>query len=130
MKAFKTLIGPILAATIWISLSEFVRNEFLLKEAWVNHYASLGLDFPDAPVNGALWGIWSLLYAVSIFAISRRFSMSQTVILSWFIGFVLMWVVIGNLGVLPLSILPYALPLSILEAYLASLIIIKWSPPD
>ena len=36
-----------------------------------------------------------------------------------------MWVVIGNLGVLPYGLLLYALPLSLLEAFLAALIIKK-----
>jgi hypothetical protein len=41
-------------------------------------------------------------------------------------GFLLMWVVIGNLGVLPFGILPYALPLSIVEVLGATWIIFKF----
>jgi hypothetical protein len=29
-----------------------------------------------------------------------------------------MWLVIGNLGILPLSILPFAIPLSLLEVFI------------
>jgi hypothetical protein len=47
--------------------------------------------------------------------------------LSWFVGFVLMWVVIGNMGVLPKGLLYIAIPLSLLEAFLASFIIKKLS---
>jgi len=120
----KTII-PILLATIWISISEFVRNELLLKSFWVDHYQKLGLVFPSEPINGAVWGLWSLLFAISIFIISKKFSLIETTLLSWLVGFVLMWVVIGNLNVLPYGILIYAIPLSLLEAFVAALIIKK-----
>ena len=118
-------ILSIFAATIWISVSEFVRNEFLLKSYWTDHYEALGMDFPDAPINGAIWGIWSLCFAIAIFVISKKYSLPKTTLLSWFVGFVLMWLVVGNMAVLPLGILPYAIPLSLLEAFLASWIIHK-----
>lgn len=112
-------------ATLWIGLSEFVRNEFIVKSYWTSHFENLGLVFPSKPVNGAIWGFWSLLFAIAVFIISKKFSLLQTTFLSWFVGFVLMWVVIGNLGVLPNGILFAAIPLSLLESFLASLIIIK-----
>lgn len=127
MKTFKKTILPILLATVWISISEFVRNEFLLKTIWTDHYESMGLIFPSEPINGAIWGLWSLFFAISIFIISRRFTLWQTTFLSWFVGFVFMWTVIGNMGVLPYGILPFAVPLSFLEAFLASFIIRKLS---
>jgi hypothetical protein len=102
-----------------------VRNEFLVKSLWVNHYQSLGLTFPSAPINGAVWGLWSLLFAISIFIIAKKFSFLDTALFSWLIGFMLMWVVIGNLGVLPYGILIYAVPLSLLESFVASWLIKK-----
>lgn len=122
---FRYTLLPVLAATSWISLSEFVRNEFILKTYWTAHYDSLGQVFPSEPINGAVWGIWSLCLAIAIYTISRKFNLFQTFLLSWFIGFVLMWLVVGNLGVLPYSILPVAIPLSLLEAFLASWIVTK-----
>ena len=127
MSPLKKTILPIFLATIWISLSEFVRNEFLVKSYWIKHYQKLGLDFPSAPINGAVWGIWSLLFAISIFIINKKFSLIETTLLSWLVGFVLMWVVIGNLNVLPFRFLIYVIPLSLLEAFVASLIIKKLS---
>lgn len=127
MHFLKKTIVPILIATIWISISEFVRNEFILKHYWTDHYQSLGLVFPSEPVNGAVWGIWSLCYAVAIFIIAKKFSLTETFLLSWFIGFVLMWLVIGNMGVLPVGLLYLAVPLSLLEAFLASFIVKKIS---
>jgi hypothetical protein len=64
----------LLLATIWISKSEFVRNEFLLKSYWTNHYESMGLGFPSEPVSGAVWGIWSLCFAIAICIIAKKFS--------------------------------------------------------
>ncbi len=121
----KTII-PIILTTLWISISEFVRNTFFIHQYWIDHYQKLGMTFPEKPMNGAIWGLWSLSFAIVIFILSKKFSLLQTAILSWFIGFELMWLVIGNLGVLPVSILPIAIPLSILEAFVASYILHKF----
>ena len=123
----KKTVLPIFLATVWISISEFVRNEFIVKSYWTGHYEKLGLVFPAEPVNGAVWGLWSLLFAIAIFIISKKFTLIQTTFLSWFVGFVLMWVVAWNLSVLPVGILFIAVPLSLLEAFVASLIIKKLS---
>jgi hypothetical protein len=125
MKSLKTTLLPVLLATIWISVSEFFRNEFLLKSYWTEHYEQMGLVFPSEPINGAIWGLWSLLFAVAILIILKRFSLWETIFLSWFVAFVLMWVVTGNMGVLPLGILIYAVPLSLLETFVAVFIIRK-----
>ena len=125
MKSIKKTILPVLIATAWISISEFVRNEFLLKSYWTDHYESMGLIFPSEPINGAIWGLWSLCFAISIYIIAQKFTLIQTTFIAWFVGFVFMWLVIGNMNVLPFGILPFAIPLSILEAFLASLIIKK-----
>lgn len=127
MKLQKTIV-PILLATVWISISEFGRNTFLLHDYWIEHYQSLGLVFPEKPINGAFWGIWSLCFALVIYLLSRKFTLSQTTFLSWFVGFVLMWIVTGNMGVLPFEILPVAVPLSLLEAFVAAYIIVRLSP--
>lgn len=125
MNYFKKTILPILTATVWISVSEFVRNEFLLKTNWTEHYEGMGLVFPAEPVNGAVWGVWSLCFAITIYMMAQKFSLVQTTFLAWFVGFVLMWLVTGNMNVLPYGILPIAVPLSILESFLAALIIKK-----
>jgi len=126
MKYLKSA-AAILIATIWISISEFIRNEFIVKSYWTKHFQSLGLTFPSESINGAVWGIWSLLFAITIYFIAKKFNLIQTTVLSWFAGFVLMWVVIGNLGVLPYGLLVYAIPLSVLEAFIAALIIKKFT---
>ncbi len=118
---------PVILATLWISVSEFVRNEYLLKSFWINHYDGLGIPFPSEPINGAMWGIWSLALAILIYLISRKFDFLQTTLIAWLAAFVMMWMVIGNLSVLPYGILPLAIPLSLLETFLASWIIRKTS---
>lgn len=125
----KNAIIAILSASVWISISEFFRNEYLLKGIWTSHYEGLGLNFPDEPTNGAIWGIWSIAFACFIFFISRKYSLPQTLWISWLGGFVLMWLVTGNMLVLPLRILPFAIPLSLLETGLAAWIILKISLP-
>ena len=115
----------LLSATVWIGISEFIRNQFLLKQFWIDHYKSLGLVFPLEPVNGAIWGIWSVMFAVLILILAQKFSLIQTALISWFAAFIMMWVTIGNLMVLPFGILWYAVPLSLLEAFLAAWIIKK-----
>lgn len=122
----KKTILPILLAAAWVSISEFVRNQFILQSYWIEHYGKLGQVFPAAPVNGAVWGLWSIGYAAVIYFIARKYSLWPTVLLAWFIGFGLMWLVIGNLNVLPFGILPAAIPLSLLEAFVATWIITRF----
>ncbi|MBL7979817.1 MAG: hypothetical protein JNN12_15885 [Bacteroidetes Order II. Incertae sedis bacterium] len=108
-------LGAIVAATVWISLSEFIRNDVLFKSYWVTHYASLGLTFPSKPINGAVWGLWSFLLAIALSALLRRFSFIEAIFWGWFMAFVLMWVVLGNMNVLPYDLLAFAVPLSLVE---------------
>lgn len=112
-------ILAVVATTAWISISEFARNQFFLEQKWKAHYQSLGQVFPAAPLNGAVWGIWALCFSIFILFISRKFNYISAVLLSWFVAFPMMWLVLWNLLVLPVSILPVAVPLSLLEVGLA-----------
>ena len=124
---YRNIIAVILTG-IWVNASEFFRNEVLLKTYWINHYRSLGMTFPSEPLNGMIWVAWGFLFAIAIYIISRKFNLIQTTLVSWFMAFVLMWVVTWNLNVLPSAILIYAVPLSLLEAFIGSYICIKMSP--
>jgi hypothetical protein len=126
MKQFNNVILPIFLATVWVSISEFVRNQILLKSLWSKHYNELGLTFPTDPVTGVGWGIWSLMFAIAVFFIARKFTLWETTFLSWFVAFAMMWLVLGNLAVLPHMLVIYALPLSIFEAFVAAWIIKKF----
>ncbi len=115
-RSFRPAIA-VLASTAWISVNEFTRNQFVLQDEWVRHYQDLGLTFPAGPANGAVWGLWALLFSVAVLVIARTHDLLRTAALAWTMGFVLMWVVIGNLGVLPYGILPVAVPWSLAEAF-------------
>jgi len=127
MNLLRKTILPVFLTTLWISINEFIRNEFLLNSFWVDHFISLKLSFPSAPINGAIWGIWSLCFAITIYLVAKKFNLIQTACLSWFVSFVMMWIALGNLGVLPFGILIYAIPLSLFESFVASWIILRLS---
>jgi len=123
----RNIIAVILTG-IWVNASEFFRNEILLKTYWIDHYRSLGMTFPSEPLNGMIWVAWGFLFATAIYIISRKFDLIQTTLISWFMAFVLMWIVTWNLNVLSGAILIYAVPLSLLEAFIGSYICRKMSP--
>lgn len=110
----------------WISLSEFVRNELLFKSYWIEHYQKIGVDFPSAMINNIFWGIWSsLLSGVTMF-LSKKLKIIESLLTLWTMAFLMMWVVIGNLGVLPAKLLIFAFPLSVLEVLVAVIICKKF----
>jgi hypothetical protein len=115
------------SAGVWISLSEFVRNELLLKSYWLQKYASLGLQFPSAPMNNAFWGIWSFLFAgVTLFLVGKL-KFIESILVLWTLAFLMMWITIGNLNVLPFGLLLFAVPMSLLEVAVAVLLCKKLS---
>ena len=130
MKYLRNVILPIFIAGIWINISEFLRNEFLAKSYWVDHYRGLNLIFPSEPVNGIGWVIWGFSFAIALFILSRRFTLWQTTFLAWFTAFFMMWIVIWNLDVLPGNILWMAAPLSFFETFVAVLICKQLSPRE
>lgn len=120
----KTVL-PIFSAGIWITASEFTRNELLFRSYWVDHYKSLNLVFETLPINGVLWMAWSFILAYVIYKLLEHFSFIETLVLAWLSAFVMMWITIYNLQVLPLTLLLAAVPLSLVEVAVAELIINK-----
>jgi len=114
---------------LWIGFSEFFRNQVLLVTNWRDHYGALGMSFPSAPINAVVWILWSFVFASLVFVLSRRWTLLQTTLIAWTAAFPMMWLVAWNLSVLPVSILLYAVPLSLLESLVASLICNKVLPP-
>lgn len=119
----------VVLAGVWVGLCEFVRNQLLLVSQWQSHYRGLGLEFPSRAVNGIMWMVWSFLMAGATFAVSRRFGIWQTMLIAWILGYLMMWVVIWNLLVLPVGILPVAVPFSLVEAFGAAFICRKLAKP-
>lgn len=113
----------IFVAGIWIVISEFIRNEFLLKKYWVEHFSDQGRVFETIPINGIMWVVWSFIFAYFLFALLQKFDCKKVIWLSWLVGFVMMWITAFNLGVLPLTLLYFAVPLSLLEVFIAVILI-------
>ncbi|HUN24142.1 MAG TPA: hypothetical protein PK299_13515 [Anaerolineales bacterium] len=118
----------IMLAGIWVNASEFFRNQILLNADWVNHFQALGMIFPSAPLNALVWVIWGFVFATTIYVISKKFTLFETTMLCWVMAFLMMWLVTWNLNVLPLTILVYAIPLSLLESFVGSYICKKLPP--
>jgi hypothetical protein len=128
MKLQTRSILVIFIAGLWINASEFFRNQVLLIRYWVEHFESLGMTFPSAPVNAVVWVIWGFVFAAMIYISSRKFSLLGTTFIGWVIGFLMMWLVTWNLNVLPLTILVFAIPLSLLESFVAAYICVRMDP--
>ena len=124
-EAMKKPLLAIVAAGVWITASEFIRNEILFKHYWVDHFAGLGLKFATLPVNGLLWTLWSLLLAGLIAKLLTKFTFLETIAYAWLAGFPLMWISLFNLQVLPHGLLLIAVPLSLLEVFIAAVIVNK-----
>ncbi|MDH3219774.1 MAG: hypothetical protein OEO19_09600 [Gammaproteobacteria bacterium] len=118
----KQFVLAVIAAGLWMNFSEFIRNEILLKEYWLDGFNDIGLTFPSAPVNGASWGLWAMIFAAFLTWLITRFSILQSTVISWVLGFVLLWIAMWNLGVLPEGILYWAIPWSFAEVYVAGFI--------
>lgn len=112
-------------ASFWVVLSEFVRNEFLYKGYWLNHFDALGLKFETLPINGMLWMVWSIALVYVIQKLLSKFSVTETLTVTWISAFFMMWITVFNLQVLPLKLLFFAIPLSLLEIFIAIVIIKK-----
>ncbi len=119
----KRVITSILLAGVWVSVSEFIRNEIFLKNHWVDHYASMGLVFNTTSINGIWWVIWSFLMAYGMYVLLKYLPFKKTIWITWLFSFVMMWITLYNLQILPLSILVIAIPLSIIEVLFAGFIL-------
>jgi hypothetical protein len=61
MKFQTRTILAIFLAGMWVNASEFFRNQILLNANWVEHFRSLGMEFPSAPINAAMWVLWGFV---------------------------------------------------------------------
>jgi hypothetical protein len=128
MNHFKKTILPILLAGIWINVSVTIRWIFLVKSHMIEYYQNFNLVFPNEPINGVIWVIWGFLVAVFIFIISRKFNLVQTIIISWFLVFVMQWIVLWNIAMFPIKTLWIVIPLSLVEVFIGALICKRISP--
>ena len=127
MSYFKKTIAPILLTGIWINIFETLRWEFLVKSYWLEHYEKLDMIFPTEMTNNFIWMTWGFMFAITIFLLSRKFTLIQTTIFSWFVAFVMLWTVIWNIGMLPVAMLWILAPLTLFEAFIGARICKKLS---
>ena len=99
-----------------------------MKPYWLEFHQNLGIVLPQESINMFIWIIWGFIFASTIFIFSRKFNPWQTALLSWFLLLVMLWVVLWNLNLLPLGIVPIAVPLGWIEAFVAAWIFEKMSP--
>ncbi|MGL4805001.1 MAG: hypothetical protein ACRCX5_12095 [Bacteroidales bacterium] len=103
----------IICVSTWISISEYIRNEILYRQEWIDQYEKTGLLFPEREY---MWILWALLYACFILALTLKFSRWKSIIITWLTGILLMWLTIGYNGTIPLNIFIGILPLSFIES--------------
>ena len=122
MKYFKKTILPILLIGIWINISITIGWMLILESYWVEKYQSLNLVFPTGLTNNITWMIWGFMLATVIFILSKKFTVLQTTILSWFVAFVMMWVTVWNIGVLPTGMLLFNIPNTLFITFIGAVI--------
>jgi hypothetical protein len=127
MDYIKKTFVPILLVGIWINVSETVRWLLIIESYWAEYYKSLDLVFPADPINSIVWMLWGFILASIIFILSKKFKPLQTAFISWLAVFVILWIVLWNIDMLPINILWYNIPLSFIEIYIGVLICNKVS---
>ena len=112
----------VVASGMWMNLSEFIRNEFVIKHMWIKGFEEIGLSFPSAPVNGLVWVIWTFIFCAVLTTLNMRFNALRSTIICWVTGFGLLLIAMWNIGILPKGILYWAVPWSFVEVYVAAFI--------
>lgn len=118
----KKFLLAILAAGVWMNLNEFARNELVVKQIWIDGFAKTGLPYQSTPVTGIAWMLWAFIFIAILTWLVTKFSVLQSTLITWIVGFVLLWLGLWNLGVLPEGLLYVAAPWSFVEVYVSALI--------
>jgi hypothetical protein len=64
-------------------------------------------------------GARSFIFAGITVFIVKKMTAVESMLILWITGFLMMWIVAGNLNVLPFKLLIFAIPLSIIEVFVA-----------
>ena len=99
-----------------------------MKSYWVEYYQNLDLVFPIELANNLIWMMWGFLVALVIFILSKKFNLLLTTFISWISIFLMLWIVLWNINMLPTEILKYVIPLSFIEVLVGAWICTKVSP--
>jgi len=122
MTYFKKTILPIMLIGLWINISITVGWVLILEGYWIEKFQSMNLVFPTGLINNITWMIWGFMLATIIFIFSKKFSLWQTTFLAWFVAFIMMWVIVWNVEVLPTGMLLFNIPNSLFITYIGTLI--------
>ncbi len=129
MEHFKRTVLPILLTGIWINLAATIKWMVLIQPYWIEKYSQMGLVFPESMMNNLVWMIWGFMFASVIYVLIRKFNLVQTTLLTWFMAYIMLWVIVWNVGVLPTAMLWINVPLSFLETLAGAWIcrrVINW----
>ena len=121
MSSKKTILSIFLIG-IWINISITIGWVLILESYWVEKFKNLNLDFPTALFNNIMWMIWGFMLASVIYMLSKKFTTFQTTFLSWFVAFIMPWTMIWTIGVLPIEMLLFNIPNTLLVTYIGALI--------
>lgn len=122
MKNYKKSIWQILIVSLWINIFETLRWLLFAKPDIDMHFRTANLVLPNEPLNNILWLIWGIMLAVMIFIISKKYKVLQTTFIVWITVYVLHWIALWNMAVLPINILWLAVPLTFINVLIGVLI--------
>ncbi len=122
MKNYKKSIWQILIVSLWINIFETLRWLLFAKPDIDMHFRTANLVLPNEPLNNILWLIWGIIIAVMIFIISKKYKALQTTFIVWITVYVMHWIALWNMAVLPINILWLAVPLTFINVLIGVLI--------
>ena len=122
MKNYLKTIWQIFLVSIWINIFETLRWMLFAKPEIDMHFKAANLVLPNEPINNLLWLIWGIIIAVMIFIVSKKFKVLQTTFIVWITVYVMHWIALWNMAVLPLNILWLAVPLTFINVLVGALI--------
>jgi hypothetical protein len=122
MSNFKKAFWQVLLVSLWVNIFETLRWMLFAKPDIDIHFKAANLVLPNEPVNNILWLIWGIIIAVMIFIISKKFKVLQTTFIVWIIVYVMHWIALWNMAVLPINVLWLAVPLNFINVLVGALI--------
>jgi hypothetical protein len=122
MKNYLKAIWQIFLVSIWINIFETLRWMLFAKPEIDMHFKAANIVLPNEPINNLLWLIWGIIIAVMIFIVSKKFKVLQTTFIVWITVYVMNWIALWNMAVLPINILWLAVPLTFINVLAGALI--------
>lgn len=122
MKNYLKTIWQIFLVSIWLNIFETLRWMLFAKPEIDMHFKAANIVLPNEPINNLLWLIWGIIIAVMVFIVSKKFKVLQTTFIVWITVYVMHWIALWNMAVLPINILWLAVPLTFINVLVGALI--------